>query len=178
MAFNGCTKLTLFTQNGEPQIEYIGEYAFGYTYALREANFPAVTDLGNWAFAYSRMESVSMPELKILGADRYSAVQKLDGITDFRVINPTTGAEIIPEAGVYTIAAENATLQYRIDSANLLRYDVKLSGLESGIAQPEINEQRADEYYTPAGQRIAHPHYGIYIHRPADGTPARLIMQH
>lgn len=328
MAFNGCTKLTSFTQSGEPKIEYIGEYAFGYTYALRHANFPAVTDLGNWAFAYSRMESVSMPELKVLGAgafydcpnlttfvggekftslgniafakcpkltaltlgpdlttmgtmalafnvslkdlvipaslvsagesafqgsglervfilsdkvldfldaskllrnktikeiyideslvyeikyylsvgsdtnpaetlaeapvlpltdiielkalatDRYSAIQKLDGITDLHVINPTTGAEIAPEAGVYTIVDENATLQYRIDSVNLLRYEVKLPGLESGIAQPEINEQRRDEYYTPAGQRIAHPHPGIYIHRPADGTPARLIKKH
>lgn len=76
-AFYGCTKLVSITEYEPGSIESIGEYAFGYNYALESVSLPGVTSIGNMAFLRTPITSASFPAVKSIGVGAFQECDKL-----------------------------------------------------------------------------------------------------
>lgn len=65
-AFNGCTRLAGFREMQPGSVVSLGDYAFAYTYALKELSLPGVATVGEFAFMSSKIERVEMPAVEYI----------------------------------------------------------------------------------------------------------------
>lgn len=80
-AFYGCTRLESITTAIDPILSAIGDYAFAYTYALKELSLPSVEYVGDFCFMRSALERVDLPGLYTIGAGAFQQCYELAEFT-------------------------------------------------------------------------------------------------
>lgn len=115
-------------------------------------------------------------EMKQVEGDTFKADIKYGDISAIVVFDPETNKEYTQGRDyVYTIPANKAGLQYRVDWKNLLRYTVDLER-SSAIQEMDMDlNSVAPRYYNLQGMEIARPEKGIFIVKQ-NGKTKKVIL--
>ncbi len=80
-SFQGCTKLKTFTEAKPGSVELVGSYAFYKTRSLAEINLPKCKTVVDYAFDYSGIKKVNMPEIQYIYAGAFYECSELAEFT-------------------------------------------------------------------------------------------------